>query len=113
MLTMGSWRRHAGSDVGPHILDALYPPASFIDTPISVGHRPFDGLRYPDSEPAKTYCVGCQIASVNAALPDMDSPTTALPVGACALFAASHAGSSCVRNVSHLYVTVPEVPVAG
>ena len=37
-----------------------------------------------------------------AALPDMDSPTTALPVGACPRLAANHAGSSWVRKVSHL-----------
>src|SRR5690242_803294 len=113
MLTIGSLRRQAMSDVGPHMFVALYPPASFIETPISVGHKPIDGLRYPDNELAKMNCVGCQMARVNAALPDIDSPTTALPVGACALFAASHAGSSCVRKVSHLYVRVPELPVAG
>ena len=47
-----------------------------METPISMGHKPIDGLRYPDSEPAKMNCIGCQTARVNAALPDMDSPTT-------------------------------------
>ncbi len=47
-------------------------------------------------------CSGCQVARVSAALPDMDSPTTALPVGDCPRLAASHAGSSWVRKVSHL-----------
>ena len=41
-----------------------------------------EGTRPPDSEPAKMNCIGCQMAMVSAALPDMDSPTTALPVGA-------------------------------
>jgi hypothetical protein len=59
-------------------------------------------LRYPDSELAKMNCIGCQTASVNAALPDIDSPTTALPFGACPLLAASQPGSSWVRKVSHL-----------
>ncbi len=56
---------------------------------------------------------GCQIASVNAALPDIESPTTALLIGVTALFSASHAGNSWVRNVSHLYVSVPLDPAAG
>ena len=81
---------------------ALNPPASFIAKPIMVGHKPCDGLRKPDSEPAKMNWAGCQIARVSAAPPDIDSPTTALPVGAMPLFAASQAGSSWVRNVSHL-----------
>ena len=34
--------------------------------------------------------------------PDIDRPTTALPVGCTPRLAASQAGSSCVRNVSHL-----------
>src|SRR5215208_6890209 len=102
MLIIGSLRRQAGSEVGPHMFEALYPPASFIEKPISMGHKPIEGLRYPDSDPAKMNCIGCQMASVNAALPDMDSPTTALPVGTCPSFAASHPGSSWVRKVSHL-----------
>jgi hypothetical protein len=102
MFTIGSLRRHAGSLVGPHMSRALYPPASFIEKPINVGHSPFDGFRYPDSDPAKMNCCGCQIAMVSAALPDIDSPTTAFRYGSCPLLAASQVGSSWVRNVSHL-----------
>ena len=81
--------------------------------PISVGHRPCDGLRNPDSEPAKMNCCGCQAASVSAAPPAIDNPTTALPTGLWPRLAASQAGNSWVRNVSHLYVVVPAVPLAG
>ena len=43
-----------------------------------------------------------QMASVSAEPPDIDRPTTALPVGCTPRLAASQAGSSWVRNVSHL-----------
>src|SRR5689334_25422957 len=102
MLTIGSLRRQAGSLVGPHMFVALKPPASFIDSPMSVGHKPCEGLRKPDNELAKMNCAGCQIASVSAAPPAIESPTTALPVGAMPRLAASQAGSSWVRKVSHL-----------
>src|SRR5687767_10454072 len=102
MLTVGSLRRHAGSLVVPHMSVALNPPASFIAKPIMVGHNPCEGLRNPDREPAKMNCAGCQIASVSAAPPAIESPTTALPVGAMPRLAASQPGSSWVRNVSHL-----------
>jgi len=62
MLTIGSLRCQAGSDDGPHMLVALKPPASFIASPISVGHQPSDGLRKPDSDAAYLYWSGCQIA---------------------------------------------------
>ena len=52
MLTIGSLRFHAGSEDGPHMLSALKPPASFIASPISMGHQPSDGLRNPDSDDA-------------------------------------------------------------
>ncbi|MDA4088601.1 hypothetical protein MHAS44199_23430 [Mycolicibacterium hassiacum DSM 44199] len=35
-------------------------------------------------------------------LPDIEMPTTALPVGETPRLASSHAGSSWVRKVSHL-----------
>jgi hypothetical protein len=38
---------------------------------------------------------------ISAALPDIDRPTTALPLGEMPLLAARYAGSSDVRNVSH------------
>jgi hypothetical protein len=58
-------------------------------------------------------CAGCHVAKFSAAPPDIERPTTALPVGAMALFAASQVGNSWVRNVSHLYVVVPALPAAG
>src|ERR1700716_1512026 len=94
MLTVGSLRRHAGSLVVPHMSVELNPPASFIAKPIMVGHKPCDGLRNPESVPAKMNWAGCQIARVNAAPPAIDRPTTALPVGAMPLLAASQEGSS-------------------
>ena len=78
------------------------PPASCIAKSINVGHRPCDGARYPDSDAANLYWRGYHAAIVNAALPDMDNPTTALPNGSWPRLAASHSGSSRVRNVSHL-----------
>src|SRR3569833_1441992 len=102
MLTIGSLRCQAGSLVGPHMSEDRYPPPSFIARPISVGHKPRDGLRNPDSELAKMNCWGCQIARVSAALPDIERPTTALLIGVSALSTASQAGSSWVRKVSHL-----------
>src|ERR1700730_1279873 len=52
MLTIGSLRFHAGSLDGPHMSSDLYPPASFIDMPTSVGHQPSDRFRNPDREAA-------------------------------------------------------------
>lgn len=52
ICSIGSLRFHAGSLVGPHMLVALNPPASFIARPIKVGHQPSDGLRKPDRDAA-------------------------------------------------------------
>ena len=71
-------------------------------TLIRIGHSPTEGFRNPDSDAAKRNWVGCQIASVSAGPPDMDRPTTALPVGSTPLLAFNQAGNSRVRNVSHL-----------
>ena len=47
-------------------------------------------------------CCGWWAASTSADEPPIENPTTALPVDGTFLLAAKYAGSSCVRNVSHL-----------
>src|SRR5829696_6435595 len=61
----------------------------------------FDGVRTPDSEPAKRYRSGWNVASVTAPVPPCAAPTMPWPPGARPLLAASQAGSSSARKVSH------------
>src|ERR1044072_486683 len=105
MFSIGSARSQAGEPGLPHMSNESKPPASCIAMSISGGHSFCDGARYPDSDAANLYWRGCQAAIVNAALPDIDSPTTALPKGSWPRLAGSHVGISLVRNVSHLYVS--------
>src|SRR5690348_3388117 len=112
-LTVGSLRAQAGSPAGPHIGPGSKPPESCIANPTKVGQTPSDRFKKPDSEPAYRKFCGCHSARVNAALPPMERPTMALPLGLMPRFAANHGGSSCVRKVSHLYVQVSPLPTAG
>ena len=69
--------------------------------PTSIGHQPSDRFRKPDSAPAYWNWPGCQMARVIAADPAIDRPTAAVRVLSTPLVA-RNAGSSWVRNVSHL-----------
>ena len=43
---------------------------------MSVGHKPDDGLRYPESEPAKMNCAGCHAYDLTGGMgPDLTDPS--------------------------------------